>query len=77
LGHIVLADGRVVYPEKIEFIRGWPTQRNVIEVKSFMGLPGYYRRYIKGFSKIASPIISLQNKGVKLKWTSKCAKSFQ
>jgi hypothetical protein len=42
-----------------------------------MGLVGYYRIFIKGFSKIASPITSLQNKGVKFEWTSKCEESFQ
>jgi hypothetical protein len=49
----------------------------VTEVISFMGLVDYYRRFIKGFSKIASPITSLQNKGVKFQWTSKCEQSFQ
>jgi hypothetical protein len=47
------------------------------EVRSFMGLVGYYRRFIKGFSKIASSIISLQKKVVKFEWTSKCEQSFQ
>jgi hypothetical protein len=42
-----------------------------------MGLAGYYRRFIKGFSKIAIPITSLQKKGVKFEWTSKCEESFQ
>jgi hypothetical protein len=49
--------------------------RKVREVISFMGISGYYRIFIKGFSKIASPITSLQNKGVKFEWTSKCAKT--
>jgi hypothetical protein len=42
-----------------------------------MGLSSYYRRFIKGFSKIASPITSLQKKGVKFEWTSKCEERFQ
>jgi hypothetical protein len=77
LGHIISADGIAVDPEKIEAIKGWPTPRNVTEVRSFMGLVGYYRRFIKGFSKIASPITSLQKKGVKFEWTPKCEESFQ
>jgi hypothetical protein len=77
LGHIISTTGIEVDPEKIEAIRGWPTPKNVTEVRSFMGLSGYYRRFIKGFSKIASPITSLQKKGVKFEWTSKCEESFQ
>jgi hypothetical protein len=77
LGHIISAEGITVDPEKIEAIRGWPMPRNVTEVRSFMGLVCYYQRFIKGFSKIASPITSLQKKGVKFEWTSKCEERFQ
>jgi hypothetical protein len=77
LRHIISAARTEVYPEKIEAIRGWPTPNNVTEVRSFMGLVDYYRRFIKGFSKIASPITSLQKKGAKFEWTSKCEESFQ
>jgi hypothetical protein len=77
LGHIISTIGIEVDLEKIEAIKGWPVPKNVIEVKSFMGLVGYYRIFIKGFSKIASPITSLQKKGVKFEWTSKCEESFQ
>ena len=47
------------------------------DVKSFMGLVGYYRRFIEGFSKVAHAITSLQKKGIKFEWTSKCEESFQ
>jgi hypothetical protein len=60
LGHIISIDGIIVDSEKIEAIRGWPMPKNVTRVRSFMGLVGYCRRFIKGFSKIAIPITSLQ-----------------
>jgi hypothetical protein len=76
LGHIILEQGIVVDPEKIEDIRGWPTPRNVSNFRYFMGLAGYYRRFIVGFSKIAHPITSLKKKGTKFEWTLKCEKNF-
>ena len=63
--------------ENIESIMNWPTPRNVTDVRSFMGLAGYYRRFIEGFSKVAHAITSLQKKGMKFEWTSRCEESFQ
>ena len=63
-------------PKKIRAISDWPLPKDVADVWSFMGLTGYYRRFIEGFSKIAYPITSLQKKGVKFAWTSRCQKSF-
>jgi hypothetical protein len=76
LGHIILEQGIVVDPEKIEAIRGWPTPMNASEVRYFMGLAGYYKRFISYFSKISHPITSLQNKGMKFEWTSECEEKF-
>jgi hypothetical protein len=76
LGHIISEQGIAVDLEKIEVIRGWPTPRNLSQVKYFMGLVSYYRRFIVGFSKIAHPITSLQNKGTKFEWTPKCEDNF-
>jgi hypothetical protein len=70
--NIISTDGIVVDLEKIEAIRGWKIPINVIEVILFMGLVGYYRRFIKGFSNIASLITSLQKKGLNFEWNSKC-----
>jgi hypothetical protein len=64
LGHIISGEGKVVDLEKIKSIEEWPTMRNVAEVRSFMGLTDYYRRFVERFSKIAHPITSLQKKGV-------------
>jgi hypothetical protein len=77
LGYIISAEGIIVDPENLEAIRGWKMARNVMEVRSFTGISYYYRIFTKGFSNIASPIMSLQKKGVKFEWTSKCEKSFQ
>jgi hypothetical protein len=55
----------------------WPTPKDVSDIRSFMELAGYYRRFIKGFSKIGCPITTLQKRGVKFTWTSKCEETFQ
>ena len=64
LGHIVSKEGILVDPEKIEAIMNRETPKNVSEVRSFMGLEGYYRVFREGFSKIAHLITCLQNKGI-------------
>jgi hypothetical protein len=66
-----------VDPEKNKAIMDWSTPKDVSDIRSFMGLAGYYRRFIKGFSKIGCPITSLQKKGVKFIWTSGCEERFQ
>jgi hypothetical protein len=76
LGHIILEQGIAVDPEKIEAIRGKPMPRNVSDIGYFMGLAGYYRRFIVGFSNIYHPITYLQKKGTKFEWTLKCEKKF-
>ena len=77
LGHIISDEGISVDPEKIEAIMNFPTLINVTDVRSFMGLVGYYRRFIEWFSKVSNSITSLQNKGIKLEWTPRCEESFQ
>ena len=65
LGHIVSKEGIRVDPKKIEVVVKWKPPRNVIEVHSFLGLTGYYRRFVKGFSMIAAPMTRLLQKNVK------------
>jgi hypothetical protein len=66
-----------VDPSKVEAIMEWPVPTNVTKVYIFMGLAGNYRRFVKGFSKIANPITKLQKKNKKFVWTEKCAEAFQ
>ena len=77
LGYIVLAEDIRVDPIKIEASVNWKLHRNVTEIRSFLGLVGYYRRFVKGFSIIASPLTKLLKKGVKFEWTDKCQNSFE
>ena len=77
LGHIVFAEGIRVDPVKIEAVVNWKPPRSVTEVRSFLGLAGYYRRFVKGFSVIASPLTKLLRKGVMFEWSDKCQNSFE
>jgi hypothetical protein len=77
LGHIISKHGIAVDPDKIESIREWSVSKNVTKFISFMGLAGYYRSFIAGFSRIAHPITSLQRKEKKFQWTKECERSFQ
>jgi SpoVK/Ycf46/Vps4 family AAA+-type ATPase len=56
LGHIFTAEGVAVDPERVEAVSNWRQPTNVNEIRSFLGLVGYYRRFIEGFSKIARPM---------------------
>ncbi|KAA3479543.1 DNA/RNA polymerases superfamily protein [Gossypium australe] len=76
LGHIVSTEGIRVDPSKISAVFNWKPPRNVSEVRSFLGLTGYYRRFVKGFSMIATPMTRLLQKDVKFEWSEKCQHSF-
>ena len=75
LGHIISDEGISVDLEKIEAIMNWPTPRNVIDVRYFMRLSRYYRRFIEGFSKVAHSITSLQKKVINFELTPRCEES--
>ncbi|KAF5798896.1 putative nucleotidyltransferase, Ribonuclease H [Helianthus annuus] len=68
LGHVVNKDGIHVDPSKVDSIKNWPAPRTPTEIRQFLGLAGYYRRFIKDFSKIAQPLTSLTQKGVTYRW---------
>jgi hypothetical protein len=72
LGHIISNGGILVDLDKVKKIVAWSIPTTVTEIWSFMGLAGYYRRFIEGFSKIAKPMTSLLEKGREFKWNEKC-----
>jgi hypothetical protein len=76
LGHMISKGGISVDPAKVTMIVGWKVPSTVLEVRSFLGLTGYYQQFIEGFSKIAKPMTSLLEKGKEFKWTWECQESF-
>ncbi|WVZ89581.1 hypothetical protein U9M48_035962 [Paspalum notatum var. saurae] len=76
LGHILSAKGVVVDPGKVEDVLNWKQPQTVTEIRSFLGLAGYYRRFIKDFSKIAKPMTALTQKNAKFAWSPKCEEAF-
>ena len=64
-------------PQKIEAVVNWKPSKNVSEVRSFLGLAGYYRKFVEGFSKIVAPLTKLTRKDVKYDWVDACQQSFE
>jgi hypothetical protein len=77
LGHIISEGGISVDPSKVKDILSWKTLQNVSDIRSFLGLAGYYRRFIEGFSKISKPMTELLAKGKTFEWTPRREASFQ
>ncbi|KAI0493363.1 hypothetical protein KFK09_023479 [Dendrobium nobile] len=77
LGHVVSGEGISVDPQKIQAVADWPRPTTVFEVRSFLGMAGYYRKFVKGFSQISTPLTRLTQKSVPFVWTPECEASFQ
>ncbi|WMV30091.1 hypothetical protein MTR67_023476 [Solanum verrucosum] len=77
LGHVVSTEGVKVDPSKIQAVVEWRPSKSPTEVRSFLGLAGYYRKFVKGFSIITSPLTKLLQKEVKFIWDDKCQESFE
>ncbi|XP_071681683.1 uncharacterized protein [Lolium perenne] len=77
LGHVISAGGVSVDPSKIQSIMEKKAPTNQTEVRAFLGLAGYYRKFVEGFSSIARPLTQLLKKDKKFEWTDKCEASFQ
>ncbi|GJT21774.1 putative reverse transcriptase domain-containing protein [Tanacetum coccineum] len=77
LGHVIDSRGIHVDPAKIESIKDWASPKTPTEIRQFLGLAGYYRRFIEGFSKIAKSMTKLTQKGIKFDWGEKEENAFQ
>jgi hypothetical protein len=77
LGHVISAGGVLVDPDKVKDVLNWMPPTTASEIQSFLGLTGYYRRFIKYFSKIAKPMTKLLEKNKAYEWTKECQASFE
>jgi hypothetical protein len=77
LGHVISKGDISVDPSKVQDVLSWNAPTRVDDIQSFLGLAGYYRRFIKGFLKISKPMTKLLKKDKKFKWTPTCEASFQ
>jgi hypothetical protein len=77
MGHVVSPEGITVDPGKVKLDMEWKPPTTVSEVRSFLGLAGYYRRFILNFSKITKPVTELLNKGNMYVWSEACDEAFK
>ena len=77
MGHVVSASGVSVDPEKVEAIMNLERPKSVFELRSFLGFTGYYRRFIRDFSQLATPMTRLTREEVKFEWNDLCERAFQ
>ena len=77
LGHVITKDDISVDPGKVDVVANWRRPSTMTEIQSFLGLVGYYRWFVEGFSKIALPLTKLTQKWVKFEWSNDYEHSFQ
>jgi hypothetical protein len=77
LGHIISGEGISLDPAKVQAVSEWQRPFSATDIRSFLGMARYYRRFIMNFAKIAMPLTHLTKKGVKFEWTDKGEESFQ
>ncbi|KAK8942809.1 hypothetical protein KSP39_PZI009568 [Platanthera zijinensis] len=77
LGHVVNKDGISVDPEKVAAVMEWTRPATPKEIRSFLGLAGYYRRFVEGFSTVSAPLTKLTQKNAAFVWSDKCEEAFQ
>jgi len=76
LGHVVSGDGIATDPEKIKLVEEWPTPTNLKQLRGFLGLTGYYRKFVKGYAHIAGPLNRLMKKDQLYEWIEDCQEAF-
>jgi hypothetical protein len=77
LGHVVSAEGVTTEENKINTVRDWPVPNTVKAIRAFLGLTGYYRRFIEGYAEVAAPMVALTKKHVRFNWTTECQEAFE
>jgi hypothetical protein len=77
LGHVITKEGIAVNPRKVQSVLEWNSPKNAKEIRGFLGMAGYYQRFIEGFLKIAGPMTKLLKKNTPFVWTDECEASFQ
>ena len=77
LGHVISGKGIAVNPERVQAVLDWTQPESVKQVRSFLGLASYCRRFVENFSKVAKPLTELLKKDKKFEWTPQCEHSFQ
>ena len=76
LGHGLSASGVLVDLEKVETVMSWERPKLVFEIRNFLGLAGYYRKFIEDFSRLVAPMTRLTRKEVKFDWDDRCEEAF-
>jgi hypothetical protein len=77
LRHVILGEGVAVDLEKVKAMVEWTRPTSMFEIQSFLGLVGYYRHFIEGFSKLSGPLTALTRKNARFVWTDECEQCFQ
>ena len=77
MGHVLTPDVISIDPSKVQDVLNWKSPKSVHQIHQFLGLAGYYRRFIPDFSKIAQPMTKLLQKEAKFDWSSACEEAFQ
>ena len=77
MGHVVSTSGVLVDLEKVEAVMSWERPKSVFEIRGFLRLARYYKRFIEDFSRLAAPMTRLTRNEVKFEWNDLCEKAFQ
>jgi hypothetical protein len=76
LGHVISGEGIAVDPSKVQEVLDWKSSRSITQIRNFLRLAGYYRRFIPNFSKITKPMTKPLEKDTKFKWSPQCEEAF-